>query len=101
MFFVLFTPPIFLNLPALNSQGPSASEKRLERFFFYPRRFFLQQFGAGHRSINTVQPFRVATLHDQTQGGGAMVVRDVKAPKKPYNAPSFDVIDISAAKEQL
>jgi hypothetical protein len=43
----------------------------------------------------------VATLHDQTQGGGAMVVRDVKAPKKPYNAPSFDVIDINAAKEQL
>ena len=30
-----------------------------------------------------------------------MVVRDVKAPKKPYKAPSFDVIDINAAKEQL
>jgi hypothetical protein len=30
-----------------------------------------------------------------------MVVRDVKGPKKPYSAPSFDVIDINAAKEQL
>jgi hypothetical protein len=37
----------------------------------------------------------------RTWVGGAIVVRDVKGPKKPYSAPSFDVIDINAAKEQL
>jgi hypothetical protein len=33
--------------------------------------------------------------------GGAIVVRDVKSLKQPYNAPSFAVIDINAAKTEL
>jgi hypothetical protein len=33
--------------------------------------------------------------------GGAIVVRDVKSLKQPYNAPSFEVIGINAAKTEL
>jgi hypothetical protein len=29
------------------------------------------------------------------------VVRYIKTPKRPYKAPSFEVLDISAAKAQL
>jgi hypothetical protein len=43
----------------------------------------------------------MAKLHCETKVGGAIVVRDVKTPKKPYKAPSFEVLDINAAKAQL
>ena len=29
------------------------------------------------------------------------MVRDVKTPKRPYRAPSFEVLDVKAVKEQL
>jgi hypothetical protein len=33
--------------------------------------------------------------------GGASVVQDLKVAKKPYNAPSFQVLDAGAAKAEL
>jgi hypothetical protein len=33
--------------------------------------------------------------------GGAFVVRDPKAAKKPYSAPAFQVLDAGAAKAEL
>lgn len=43
----------------------------------------------------------MATPCCETKVGGASVVRDVKIPKKPYNAPTFEVLDINAAKAQF
>jgi hypothetical protein len=43
-------------------------------------------------------------MADRTVGpgsGGASVDRDLKVTKKPYNAPSFKVLDASAAKAEL
>ena len=78
-----------LEPPRSEFSGPISVGKATRTVLFLSATIFLQQFGAGHRSINTVQPFRVATLHDQTQGGGAMVVRDVKAPKKTLQRSFF------------
>ena len=43
-------------------------------------------------------------MTDRTVGpgsGGISVDRDLKVAKKPYNAPSFKVLDASAAKAAL
>ena len=37
----------------------------------------------------------------EPRSGGASVDRDLKVAKKPYNAPSFKVLDASAAKAEL
>jgi hypothetical protein len=37
----------------------------------------------------------------QHQVGGAFVVRDLKAAKKPYHAPAFQVLDAGAAQAEL
>jgi hypothetical protein len=37
----------------------------------------------------------------ETGVGGASVVQDLKVAKKPYNAPSFQVLDAGSAKEEL
>ena len=42
-----------------------------------------------------------STPHYETKVGGAILVRDVKSPKKPYYAPSFEVIEIKTAKTKL
>jgi hypothetical protein len=38
---------------------------------------------------------------NRTRVGGASVDRDLKVAKKPYSAPSFQVLDAGAAKAKL
>jgi hypothetical protein len=42
-----------------------------------------------------------STPHYETKVGGAILVRDVKSQKKPYYAPSFEVMEIKTAKTKL
>jgi hypothetical protein len=77
----------------------SASEKRLTPFFFIRTVFF-----ATIPCVKSlVRPFQslVWNPHYETQVGGAIVVGDVKVPKRPYSAPSFEIVDVSAARTEL
>jgi hypothetical protein len=43
----------------------------------------------------------MAERHCRTGVGGASVDRDLKVEKKPYNAPSFQILDAGAARAEL
>jgi hypothetical protein len=60
------------------------SEKRPEQFFSLTRVFYCKNFSQAW--------YRV---------GGALVVWDPKAAKKPYRAPAFQILDAGAAKAEL
>lgn len=63
----------------------------------------MQQFAPSHSLLGIAPGFWVdwSTPHYKTKVGGAILVRDVKSPRKPYHAPSFEVIEIKTAKTKL
>jgi hypothetical protein len=71
-------------------------------FFFFILVFCCNNFGrsfAPEDQVRACLGWPIGTV--EPGSGGASVDRDLKVAKKPYKAPSFQVVDAGAAKAEL